>query len=174
MKVLASISKFLDALCSGFGKAVAWICLLLVIVICSDVLMRYAFDETKVWVIGLEWQLFSLLFLVGAAYALQKDKHVRVDVFYHRFRPRVKALVNLFGHLFFLIPFCLIVINASLNYALNSFNMNEGSPDPGGLPARYLVKFAIVLGFGLLLLQAISQILKSLLFLLRYKREQVT
>jgi len=113
----------------------------------------------------LEWHIFALIFLFGAGYAFKHDKHVRVDLFYAKFSARDKALVNLVGTLLFLIPWCILIIMYSYQYALTSFNINESSPDPGGLPARYLIKFSITIGIVFLLLQAVAILFRSILTL---------
>lgn len=143
------------------GRAVSWLSTALVLLVCYNVLMRYAFNSSRIFLTELEWHLFSALFLLGAAYALKSDAHVRVDVLYSRFAPRYQGLVNVLGTLLFLMPFCYMVIRSSLNFAHNSWMMNESSSDPGGLPARYLIKFTITLGFVLLMLQALSLLISS-------------
>ena len=163
--MLHSISNILEAISDLSGKVVSWLCLILVILMCYDVTMRYLFNQTSIAFFELEWHLFSLIFLLGAAYTFKHDKHVRVDVFYSKFSPRKKAWVNLIGTLVFLIPFCYIILKTSLQFANNSFQIKESSPDPGGLPARYLIKYAISLGFLLLMLQAIAQALRSFSFI---------
>jgi len=110
----------------------------------------------------LEWHLFALVFLIGAGYAFKHDRHVRVDLFYAKFTPKDRALVNLIGGLIFLVPWCILIIYVSYDYAHVSFLIRETSPDPGGLPARYIIKFAITVGVSLLLLQGISSIIQSL------------
>jgi TRAP-type mannitol/chloroaromatic compound transport system permease small subunit len=165
MNILRSICNKIDNLNEAIGKGIAWLTTLLVVLICYDVVARYLFNATFAAIIELEWYLFSFIFLFGAAYALKHDKHVRVDVFYGNFTEKQQAWVNLIGTLFFLIPFCLIVIYTSFRFTVNSYAMQEGSPDPGGLPATYIVKAAIPIGFTLLLLQAISLLLKSILTL---------
>ena len=142
------------------GKAASWLTTGLVLLICIDVLLRYAFSNTRVWVIELEWHLFALIFLLASAWALQEDQHVRVDLFYSKWSERRKTWVNLIGTILFLIPWCLIAIYTGFNYAENSFAFRETSPDPGGLPARYLIKFTIVVGFILLLLQATANVIR--------------
>jgi len=166
MNFLQTLSNKIDNLNEAVGKGVAWLNTLLVLLICYDVIARYLFNSTFSAIIELEWHLFAFIFLVGAAYALKHDKHVRVDVFYANFTEKQQAWVNLLGTVFFLIPFCLIVIYTSIRFTGNAFAINEGSPDPGGLPARYVVKAAIPIGFTLLLLQAISLLIKSLLTLI--------
>lgn len=161
MNILSKIVKTLDMMIEKLGILNAWLSSILVILVCYNVLMRYAFNVSKVSLTELEWHIFAALFLLGGAYAFQKDKHVRVDVFYSNFPLKIKGLVNLLGTLLFLIPFCLIVITSSYAFASNSFAFLESSPDPAGLPARYVIKSAIVFGFVLLLLQAISVGIKS-------------
>lgn len=133
---------------------------MLILLICLDVLFRYFFSFSKNWIIELEWHLFALIFLLGSAYALQMDKHVRVDVFYQKFSEKTKAIVNLIGTLVFLIPWCYLVITTAYKFANNSWYIREGSNQPGGLPARYIIKGAIVVGFVLLLAQGVSLMFK--------------
>jgi TRAP-type mannitol/chloroaromatic compound transport system permease small subunit len=159
--VMQKLISAIEKISTFSGKGIAWFNLFLVVLICYDVLMRYLFNTTYVAIIELEWHLFSFIFLIGASHALKEDRHVRVDVFYSGFSPKKKALVNLSGTLIFLIPFCLIIIISSLRFVSGSFEMNEGSPDPGGLPARWLVKSAIPIGFSLLLIQAVALVLQS-------------
>ncbi len=154
MKVLNKISEIV-------GTAVSWLTTALVILICTDVLFRYVFKFSKTWIIDLEWHLFSVIFLLGAAYTLQADKHVRVDVFYHKFSDKKKAWVNLIGTLFLLIPWSTLLIVKSYSYAINSWVIREGAADPGGLPGRYIIKFVILLAFVFLLIQAISELIKN-------------
>jgi TRAP-type mannitol/chloroaromatic compound transport system permease small subunit len=97
---------------------------------------------------------------LGSAYALQQEKHVRVDVFYQRFSERTKTIINLLGTLIFLFPWCYLVITTSYKFFNNSWYIKEGSAQPGGLPARYFIKGMIVVGFLLIALQGISLIVK--------------
>jgi len=140
------------------GESISWLSLALVLLITGDVLLRYAFNTTRTWIIDLEWHLFSLIFLFGAAGTWLKDKHVRVDLFYARWTPRRQALINILGTVFFLLPWCGILIWTSARYALASWTVGEGSPDPNGLPARYLIKGAILLGFILLGVSALVRL----------------
>ncbi len=162
---MQSFPKFvntIDQLNEKIGKWFGWVSTILVAVVCYDVFTRYLLRESSVAVQELEWHLFAVMFLIAAAYTLKHDRHVRVDVFYSRFSPRLKAWINLFGSIVFLIPFCLITVWASWNFVLNSFRIGETSPDPGGLPARYVLKAVIPLSFILILLQGISLISQSL------------
>lgn len=152
----------IDTLIRKAGQAAGWLAFLLVILICFDVFMRYVFSNSQEWMLELEWHLFALVFLLGGAYALQKDQHVRVDVWYVKRDKRTKAWINLLGTVFFLVPWCAVVVYTSFGYAENSLLINERSPDPGGLPARYIIKFSITLGFCLLLIQACLQAMRQI------------
>lgn len=165
MNILQRVSDQIDNLNETIGKGIAWLNTVLVVLIFYDVVARYLFNATFAAIIEMEWYLFSFIFLIGAAYALKHDRHVRVDVFYTNFTKKQQAWVNLMGTLLFLIPLCIIVIYTSFKFTANSYAMNESSPDPGGLPATYIVKAAIPIGFTLLLLQAFSLLIKSVLTL---------
>ena len=159
---LLKISSAIDRTIDQTGQLVSWISLLLILLICVDVFMRYFLNTSKIWMVEMEWHLFSVLFLLGASYTLLHDKHVRVDLYYENYSHERKNIVNALGIIIFVIPWCLIILTTSWDYAANSFSFSEGSPQPGGLPARYLVKSVIFLGFFLLLVQAISILIKSL------------
>ncbi len=165
-KILEAYISLVNAINVLIGKSVAWLTTALVLLICYDVLLRYLFKATTVAIIELEWHLFALIFLWAAAYTLKEDRHVRVDVFYNKFSEKQKAWVNLVGGLLFLIPFCVVVMYTSYSFALRSFAVREGSPNPGGLPALYLIKGSIVLGFLFLLMQTLAMIFASWLVIL--------
>lgn len=169
--MLKRIANLIGTINELVGKTVAWLTTCLVLFMCFDVVRRYLFNETAVWITEMEWHIFALIFLLSAGYALKHDKHVRVDLFYANFSPKRKAWINLIGTIAFLIPWCCIIIMASYNYAYNSYMINESSPDPGGLPARYLIKFSITLGFIFLLLQALALLLESVDTILRKNDE---
>jgi TRAP-type mannitol/chloroaromatic compound transport system permease small subunit len=161
MRFLKSYIKFVDFLNEKIGVFVSWLTTVLVLVVCYDVFTRYFLKKSSVAVQEMEWHLFAIIFLVGAAYTLKHDRHVRVDVFYMKFKPKVKTWVNFLGGLLFLIPFCLLGIWSSKNFVINSFLIRESSPDPGGLPARYFLKAIIPFGFILLLLQGFAIVFRS-------------
>ncbi len=149
------------------GKQSAWLNLFLVLIICFDVLQRYLFNQSYNWILETEWHLFGLIFLLGSAYTLQEDKHVRVDIFYATFSEKRKAWVDLLGSLILLIPWSVICIKTCLSYANNSWFIREGSPNPGGLPAWYPIKYFVVLCFVMLLVQGILLIIKNIKTILR-------
>lgn len=159
-------AKYINQFTEKTGRLVSWISLILVILIGLDVVLRYAFNWSSSANQELEWHLFATLFLLGSAYALKHDKHVRVDVFYSRFSDRKKSWVNLTGTVVFLIPFCLVIIQTSIPFVLDAWKIAESSPEPGGLAHRFIIKSTIPLGATLLLIQAISEGLTSLTHLL--------
>jgi len=114
------------------GRAVAWLVLAMVLVIAYDVAMRYLFQTGSVALQELEWHLFALLFLLGAAYTLKHDSHVRVDIFYNSqwMTDRRRAMIDLFGGLFLLLPFCLMIIISSLPFVANSYGLARAHPTP--------------------------------------------
>ncbi len=171
MRALKVYIRFVDGLNERVGSMVAWLSTALVAVVCYDVFTRYLLKNSLVAVQELQWHLFALIFLIGAAYSLKHDKHVRVDVFYSRFSPRKQAWVNFIGSLLFLVPFCIIVIVCSQTFVANAFRIGETSPDPGGLPARWMLKAAIPLGFVLILLQGLAMACRSLLAILGHNEE---
>ena len=144
------------------GKAVSWLNVFLIALICLDVLFRYFFSFSKNWILELEWHMFAIIFLLGSAYALKVERHVRVDVFYQKFSKKTQIIINLVGTLIFLLPWCYLVITTSAKFVNNSWYIREGSPQPGGLPARYVIKAMIVVGFVLLALQGLSLMVKYL------------
>ncbi len=162
MNLLGKFSVLIDALNERVGRATTICTLFMVIITVIDVFLRYVFRAGSVGVQELEWHLFGFIFLLGAAYTLLKDEHVRVDIFYSRMNNRGQAWVNLIGATFFCVPVCIVIVWTSLPFALSSWQFLEGSPDPGGLPARYILKSAIPVGFFLVGLQGISIAIKSL------------
>jgi len=153
---------FLDWIGEKIGLLVSWVAAFLAIVIGLDVIIRYIFQFTYVWIIEIEIYLFGMMFLLASGYTFKYEKHVRVDLFYAKLSKKKKAWIDLLGGTFLLIPWCYVVIVSSWYYGLSSFMIGESSPQPGGLPALYVLKFCITLGFTFLLLQGTSQILKSI------------
>jgi TRAP-type mannitol/chloroaromatic compound transport system permease small subunit len=150
---------WINRLTRFFGQIAGWASFVVVLLICVDVLMRYALGFTLIWVLEVEIYLFSIIFLFGSAYAFQKEKHVRVDILYQKMSTRWQAAIDIIGALFFLLPWCAIIIWVSYNYAYMSWLIGEKSAQPGGLPALYLLKFCLSLGFILLGLQGVSNLL---------------
>jgi TRAP-type mannitol/chloroaromatic compound transport system permease small subunit len=172
MKFLLKITKGIDVLNEWVGRGVAWVTLGLVLVIFVDVVMRYMFRISFVFTQELEWHLFAFIFLIGAGYTLLHDGHVRVDVLYQRLGTKGKAWINLVGVLLFLFPGCVMIIVTSFKFVYASWAIMEGSPDPGGVPFRFIVKGTIPVGFFLLLLQGTSLGIHSLLQILGIEKTE--
>ena len=126
--------------------------------------MRYLFRSGSIGIQELEWHLFSIIFLIGAAYTLKHDEHVRLDILYRSnlLTDKHRAWIDAFGTLFILIPFCLLIIISAWPFISQAYIHNEASPDPGGLPARWLIKSMIPAGFCLILIQGIAEAIKKL------------
>lgn len=160
------VSALIDRLTSSIGQLVGWLTLLMIGLGAFNAVARYLdrYLETQAasnaFIEG-QWYLFSLVFLLGSAHTLRQDKHVRVDVFYGRLSKKKKAWVDLIGGLVFLVPFCLCGLWVSFPTVMNAIEIQEMSPDPGGLP-RYPIKAMILVCFALLLLQAMSEMIKRL------------
>ena len=169
MQALTSICSWIDAVNDRVGRVVSWATLLLVAVTFIDVVMRYFFNKSYVFTQELEWHIFAFIFLMGAGYTLKNDGHVRVEVFYGKMDRKGRAWINLIGVLFFLIPSCIIFIKTSIPFVVKSYQVMEGSPDPGGIPFSFLLKGCIPAGYALILLQGFSLGINSLLELLGYK-----
>jgi TRAP-type mannitol/chloroaromatic compound transport system permease small subunit len=145
------IDGFIDLV----GRITAWSSFALAVVMASNVLLRYAFNTGSVWSQELEWTLMSPICLFGMSYALRHGEHVRVDVLFASFSERNKQLIEFITALISMV-FCAIVIWLSWSYVAYSWNIGEGSPNPGGIPARYLLKSLIPIGFALLLMQSVA------------------
>ena len=157
--------KIIDNLIEIFGKIASFLVLFLSILVVYDALSRYLFHNGSVALQELEWHIFDIIFLLGLSWALKEDEHVRVDIFYAKFSPKTKAIINIFSSLFMILPFSVLIIYTSFNFIEMSFLQNEMSSDPGGLKHRYIIKAFIAFGFILLSLQAISEIYKNYKFL---------
>lgn len=168
LSTLRNIQHAFDKFTEFSGKLVSWLVLALVLLVSYDVTMRYLFQSGSIALQEWEWHLFSIIFLLGAAYTLKHDDHVRLDLFYKSqfMNPNKRAWVNLLGSVFVLIPFSILIIISSWPFVEQAYIHMESSPDPGGLTNRWLLKAAIPTGFFLLIIQGISQILENLLFIL--------
>ena len=164
MNRLNRLSTLIDAVSDRVGSLVGWLTLAMVVLGAFNAVARYLGKSIELNLssnayIEAQWYLFSAIFLLGAAHTLQRDQHVRVDVLYGRLSERRKAWVDIVGTVSFLIPFCLFGLIITVPAVRNSWAVLEVSPDPGGLP-RYPIKTLMLVCFGLLLLQAISELIK--------------
>ena len=142
------------------GRATSWLALAIVVLMATNVVLRYLFSYGSVWAQELEWHLLAPLILFAIAYALQKGEHVRVDVLYARFSPRGKAVVHVIEALLCL-AISIIIVLLSFKYVEQSYVIGEQSADPGGLTHRWLLKALIPAGFVLVALQSVAEIVKG-------------
>ena len=145
----------IDRLVEVVGEWTSWVSLVIIVLMATNVILRYLFSAGSVWSQELEWHLLVPLVLFGMSYALRHGEHVRVDILYAKFPERAKVAVDLVSALL-AVAISLIVIWLSLQYVQQSYVIDESSPDPGGIPHRYLIKGLIPVGFALLLLQSIA------------------
>lgn len=171
MNFLKRISEIIDNTMEKIGRGISWLTTLMVLTVTYDVIMRYGFKRGNIAVQEMEWHLFAIIFLIGAAYALKKEAHVRVDIIYTKLSKKQKAWIDFFGTFLFLLPFCIMVIYITRNFIESSWAVGETSPDPGGLPGRYLLKAMIPAGFFLLIIQGISQAIKNFLVIIGKESE---
>jgi len=152
---------WLEGLIGVIGKSVAWLTLLMVILTFVIVVLRYGFNLGWIWLQESVTYLHAMVFMLAAAWAWQTDDHVRVDIYYRDLSPRQKAVVNLVGTLFFLVPVCVFLLFISWNYVLVSWTGQEGSREAGGLALVYLQKTLILMLPAMLLLQAVTEVRRS-------------
>ena len=160
-----AFSRVIDPWLIRIGKwtSVLWVILLIIIV--SNVLLRYAFDMGRIEFEEIQWHIYSMGFLLGMSSAYQADAHIRVDVLHERFSPSLQAWLELYGIVLFLIPFILVVLIFSVPFVIASFELGEISQAPGGLPFRWAIKAVLPIGFFLLLLAASSRLTRVWAFL---------
>ena len=165
MNFLLGLSRAIDWLNQRVGHVVYWLILAAVVVSAGNATVRYLFDMSSNGWLELQWYLFSAVFLLAAGYTLLHNEHVRIDVVISHLPPRVRAWIDLLGSLFFLLPMATIILALSWPMFIESIVRNEFSADAGGL-LRWPVKLLIPLGFLLLVLQGVSEIIKRAAFLL--------
>ncbi len=156
------IARALDAIAGATGRAVAWLTLLMVIATVAVVVLRYGFGIGLIWLQESVTWMHAAVFMLGAAWTLKEDGHVRVDVLYRGFSSRGKAVVDLAGTLFLLLPTCAYLLYESLPYVASSWRVLERSREAGGLPALYLLKTVIPAMAALLMLQGVAEALRAL------------
>lgn len=164
MHGLLSFSRAVDALNEKIGKAAAWLIFAAVLVSTVNALIRYGFSiSSNAW-LELQWYLFAGTFLLCAPWTLKCNEHIRIDVVTGRFSPRVHAWIDIIGGLVFLIPLCIVILWSAVPFAWDSITSGENSSNAGGLivwPSKVLIP----IGFFLLLLQGISEVIKRVAFL---------
>ena len=165
MPFLHACVRTIDAFTDRTGRLLAWLVLGMALLTAFIVVLRYGFNIGSILAQESVIYMHGALFLLGAAYALKTGAHVRVDIFYRDFSPRARAWVNSLGGIVFLLPLCVFITVSSWDYVSESWAMRESSPEPGGIPAVYLLKTLIPLAAINLALQGIAEVLRSALLL---------
>lgn len=164
MNAFLGLSRLIDAMNERVGRSAMWLLLAAVLISTGNAIVRKAFNWSSNGLLEIQWYLFAGAFLFGAAYTLLHNEHVRIDVVSGKFSKRTQTWIEVFGTAFFLLPFCAMVLWTSIPWAINSINSQEMSVNAGGLilwPAKLLVP----VGFTLLTLQGLSELVKRLAFL---------
>ena len=164
MNFLLKLSRGIDTLNEQVGKATTWLVLIVALLSAANAVVRYAFNYSSNAFLEIQWYLFAAIFLLCAGYTLKNNEHVRIDVITGRFSPKVQAWIDILGTLFFLLPMVLLVLWLSIPLVKESFMINEISANAGGL-IRWPVKALLPLGFSLLALQGMSELIKRVAFL---------
>jgi TRAP-type mannitol/chloroaromatic compound transport system permease small subunit len=165
---------FLHRVLGKLIDAVGWltvVCMLgMVANVFYDVLMRYLFNDVSIGMQELEWHLFAAMFMFGIGYTLKEDAHVRVDIFFEKLLPHTQATINIIAAIVFALPISLLVLYYGYGYALDAYQMGEGSPDPGGLPHRWIIRAVIPASNLFLIICILYHILDNAL---RYKQPNI-
>jgi TRAP-type mannitol/chloroaromatic compound transport system permease small subunit len=164
MSFLLSLSKYIDALNERIGLGISWALLLAVLICSGNAIVRYTFNTSSNAWLEIQWYLFGAIFLLAASYTLRRNEHVRIDVIVGRFSKRTQVWIDVFGFVFFLLPATLLILYFAVPFAWESVRNQEVSSNAGGLivwPAKILIP----IGFLLLTLQGISELIKRVGFL---------
>ncbi len=159
MHTLLAISRAIDAVNTRLGKAVAWLLVLAVLVSTINAIVRKLLNTSSNAWLELQWYLFATVFLFCAAWTLIANEHIRIDIVNNTFSKRLRNWVDMIGHVFALIPFCIVMIWTSIPFFLSSYRLGEMSFSAGGLP-QWPAKLLIPIAFTILLIQAFSEIIK--------------
>lgn len=154
-----------DRVVAWVGRIVSWLTLFMVLVTFLVVVLRYAFDVGWIAMQESVTYMHAALFMLGAAYTLQLDGHVRVDIFYQKRSPRGRAWVDIAGTLFLAMPVCAFILFISWGYVLDSWDVFEGSREAGGIPGIFVLKTLLLVMPILMLMQAVSILIRRVLFL---------
>jgi len=174
---LLKISSAIDWFTTKIGQIMWWLTLFMVLIGVENVIARYAYTQIKAifgdavaralsstTYIELQWYLYTMVFLLGAAYVFKSNSHVRVDIIYSRLKPRAQAIIDVFGIIFLLFPFMIFGMYFSWPSVKKSWEQMEMSPDPSGLP-RYPIKTVVIIAFVMLFFQGISELIKNIAYL---------
>lgn len=161
MQALLAASRLIDRATGALGRAVAWLIVAAAVISAGNAVVRKAFDWSANSLLEVQWWLFALVFLLAAPWTLAVNEHIRIDVVNSRLSARARNVVELVGHVFFLMPMAAMVVYTSWIFFVTSFAQNEQSPNAGGLPL-WPIKAVIPLAFALLFVQGLSELIKRI------------
>jgi TRAP-type mannitol/chloroaromatic compound transport system permease small subunit/uncharacterized membrane protein YhaH (DUF805 family) len=164
-----SLTDGIDAFVDVIGRVFAWACIAQVALVATNVLLRYALRIGPMELQELEWHLISPIALIGMCYALRHNDHVKVDIFYDKFRVETRNFVDMLAALALIVT-SVLIIDFATGFVGQAYFVDEGSPDPGGLPHRWLLRSFIPISFAILTMQAVSNLLKTNVLVFRRRR----
>jgi TRAP-type mannitol/chloroaromatic compound transport system permease small subunit len=170
VKLLLGFSRLVDKVNETIGQLVSWLVLAAVLISAGNASIRYSLDMSSNAWLELQWYLFAAVFLLCAGYTLQRNEHIRIDVVFGHFSKRTQAWIDVFGTLFFLLPMALIILELSVPVFVNAWVSGETSPNAGGL-IRWPARLMVPVGFALLVLQGVGELIKRIAFLAGYTQE---
>jgi TRAP-type mannitol/chloroaromatic compound transport system permease small subunit len=168
---LLKLSRGIDLINTRFGVVATWLVLIACLVSAGNAASRYLLSESSNGWLEAQWYMFAAMVLLGAPYTLRMNEHVRVDLIYSSLAERTRLWIDIIGGLLFLIPICVTLIYFTWPWFVQSWNINEMSPNAGGL-VRWPVKLLLPIGFGLMILQGISEIIKRVASLMHVTDEE--
>jgi len=161
LRSLLKLSRGIDAFTTWSGKRLAWLILLAVIISTVNAIVRKTLDTSSNSWLELQWVLFAAVFLLCSPWTLLDNEHIRIDIVNNMMPKRLRDLIDIVGHVLFLMPLCIVMIITSVPFFLRSIEINEQSSNAGGLP-QWPAKSLIMLGFAFLLVQGISELIKRI------------
>lgn len=165
MTLLLKLSQLIDLISERVGKGAFWLVLIMTIISAGNAVVRFIFNYSSNGLLEIQWYLFAAIFLLCSPYTLQKNEHVRIDVLSGKLSPRGLAIIDIIGTLFFMLPMVVLVLYLSVPLVIDSYHINEMSANAGGL-IRWPVKILLPIGFTLLALQGVSELIKRIAFLM--------
>ena len=161
LQALLNLSRVIDAVTRWLGKRLAWLILVAVVIATVNAIVRKTLDTSSNSWLELQWVLFSVVFLLCSPWTLLDNEHIRIDIISNLMPKRARDTIDVIGHAFFLLPLCVVMIVTGGPFFMRSFELNEQSGNAGGLP-QWPAKSLVVIGFTLLLVQGISELIKRI------------
>ena len=164
MNALLSLSRIIDGINERVGKTTMWLILIVVAISAGNAVYRYVLNDSSNGLLEIQWYMFSAVFLLMAGYVFKRNEHIRIDIIADRLSARSQNWIDVFGIVVFMLPMVILTMTLSWPVFMNAWVSNETSPNPGGL-IRWPVRLLMPIGFFLLLLQGLSELIKRIAFL---------